>query len=471
MKPSAFFLCAFLSVGSAGLPGIHQVFAQSRLTKPENKNKALAQKLDQVMGASFNKDGLGGVLLVAEQGTVVYEKAIGKANIELNTPLSTSNVFRIGSITKQFTAVAVLQLMEKGLLQPDDDITKFIPDYPVHGTHISVANLLSHTSGIKNCTEIEGLSPDIRRRKNSVTDLIGLFKDQPMEFAPGTAYQYSNSNYVLLGYIIEKLSGESYEQYIRKHIFVPLGMTHSYYDTPEKIIPGRVTGYMQLRGDTVVNADYLDPSYAYAAGALVMTVEDLFKWHTGLYRYSILKKETLAKAFTPFTLSNGQKTKYGFGWALDSLGGSAAIQHSGSINGFSAYELYLPTEDVFAVCFSNRMNINTGGPAILAASIATGTSNTREIELTKEQMTRYTGTYKFKLDQPSTTKIFIRDGHLFMQDSRAPSAWQMHFTKPAEFYMYEVFPNNHVFSFDGSGKVTGFVIHAPGYTSTITKVE
>jgi len=361
--------------------------------------------------------------------------------------------------------------MEKGQLALDDDITKFIPDYPVHGYHISIAHLLSHTSGIKNSTEIEGINPDVRRRKNSATDNIALFKDEPMEFAPGTAYKYSNSNYILLGYIIEKLSAQSYEQYITEHIFSPLGMTHSYYDAPEKIIPGRVTGYVQTGENTAVNADYLNPSYAFAAGALVTTVEDLFKWHQGLYRYTILKKESLDKALTPFTLTNGQKTKYGFGWALDSLDGSAAIQHSGSINGFSAYELYLPKEDIFVACLSNRMNINTGGPATLAASIAANKPDVQDIRLTEEQMVRYTGRYKFKLDQPTITTIFEKDHQLYLQNPGAPFPWLMHFTKPTEFHMYEVFPNNHVFSFDSSGKVTGFVIHAPNYTSTITRVE
>lgn len=460
MKLPAFILYVFLSAG---------LRAPAQSLKIEDK--ALAPKFDQVMAADFNKDGLGGVLLVAKHGTIIYEKATGKANMELNVPLSTDDVFRIGSITKQFTAVAILQLREKGQLQLDDDITKFIPDYPVYGYHISVANLLSHTSGIKDFGDIPGLSPDIRRRKNSPADLINLLRDQPLEFAPGTKYRYSNSNYVLLGYIIEKLSGESYEQYVRKHIFVPLGMTHAYYDSPEKIILNRVTGYLQRQGDTVVNADYLDPSYAYAAGALIMTAEDLFKWHLGLYRYSILKKESLEKAFTPFTLSNGQKTKYGFGWELDSLSGSATIQHSGSINGFSTYEIYLPAQDVFVACFSNRLNISTQSPALLAASIAANLSIVQDIQMSRGQMERFPGTYKFKLDQPSTTKIIEKDGKLFLQQSGAPAAWQMHFTKPAEFYCYEVFPNYHVFSFDSTGKVTAFVIHAPTYTSTITKIE
>src|SRR3569833_3075516 len=127
--------------------------------------------------------------------------------------------------------------MEKGLLQLDDDITKFNPNYPVHGYHISIANLLSHTSGIKDYTEIEGLDPDIKRRKTSVTELIDRFKGQPMEFEPGTAYKYSISNNVLLGYIIEKLSGQSYEQYITEHIFIPLGMTHSFTTRRKRLFP------------------------------------------------------------------------------------------------------------------------------------------------------------------------------------------------------------------------------------------
>jgi CubicO group peptidase (beta-lactamase class C family) len=434
-------------------------------------NRALGQKLDQVMAADFNENGLGGVLLVAKHGMIIYEKAVGKANMELDVPLSTDNVFRIASITKQFTAVAILQLVEKGQLSLDEDVTKFIPEYPAHGYHISVANLLSHTSGIKDYMEIPGLSPDIMQRKNSPEDLISLFKDQPIAFAPGTQFQYSNSNYVLLGYIIEKVSNESYEKYVQEHIFTPLGMNHSYYDSPEKVILNRITGYIQTGANTVMNAQYLDPSSAYAAGGLAMTAKDLFKWHCGLYKYTILKKESLEKAFTPFTLNNGKKTKYGFGWDLDSLEANSAIQHSGSINGFSAFEIYLPAEDVFVTCFSNRMNISTQQPAMLAAMIATGSPAVQDLRLTDEQMTRFTGTYKFKLDQPSTITIFKKNGKLYLYQTGYPHPWEMHFTKPEEFICYEVFPIRHDFSIDDTGKIKGFVIHAPTYTSTITRIK
>ena len=464
MKLSNFFLPVFLLAGF--------IFKQDATAQSlEIGNKAVAQRLDQAMSVAFDKDGLGGVLLVAKDGKVVYEKAVGKANLELDVPLTSGNVFRIGSITKQFTAVAILQLMEKGQLQLDDDITKFIPNYPVHGYHISIANLLSHTSGIKDYTEIEGLDPDIKRRKTSVTELIDRFKGQPMEFEPGTAYKYSNSNYVLLGYIIEKLSGQSYEQYITEHIFIPLGMTHSFYDSPEKVIPGRITGYMFARENSAVNAGYFDPSNAFAAGALLMSAADLFKWHQGLYKYTVLKKEDLVRAFTPFTLKNGKKTKYGFGWDIDSLGGSVTIQHSGSIDGFSTYEVYLPKEDVFVACFRNQLNVSTEKTATLAASIAADLSTVKDISLTEKQMAAYVGTYKFKLDQPSTTKIIEKDGKLFLRQSGAPTDWEMHFTKPTEFYCLEVFPNTHTFSFNSFGKVTAFVVHAPNYTSTITRIE
>lgn len=463
MKLKAFIFLFFL-------PVILLSASDSSAQSAKIEDKPLPERLDQVISSDFSSDGPGVVLLVAKEGKVIYEKAFGKANLELNVPMSTGHVFRIASITKQFTAVAILQLIEKGQLQLDDDITKFIPDYPVHGYHISIANLLSHTSGIKDYTEME-MAPGALRQQHSVAELIGMFKDQAMEFEPGTAFKYSNSNYVLLGYIIEKLSGQTYEQYINEHIFVPLGMTHSYYDSAEKVIPGRLTGYMATGANTAVNAGYIDPSNVYAAGALLMTADDLFKWHQGLYRHTILKKEDLSLATTPFTLKNGKKTKYGFGWELDSLGTMAAIQHSGSINGFSSYEIYLPAQDIFVACFSNRQNISTQQPAWLAASITAHSPAVQDIQLTAAQKGLYIGNYKFKLDQPSTINIFEKDGKLFLYQTGYPHPWEMHFTKPAEFYCDEVFPIVHVFSFDSSGKVTGFVIHAPSYTSTITRIK
>lgn len=432
------------------------------LSQSSNSNsKILPSKLDEVMSAFFNKEGVGGVILVAQHGKVIYKKALGKANMELNIPLSNHHLFRIGSITKQFTAVAVLQLMEKGLLKLDDDITRYIADYPAHGNIISIGNLLSHTSGIKNYTEIENISPDLMRRNNSAIDLINLFKDKPLDFLPGTDFKYSNSNYVLLGYIIEKLSGKPYEQYITDNIFTPVGMNNAFYDTPEKVIAGRISGYVEIGDNKAVNADYLHPSNAFAAGALMMTVDDLFKWHKGLYGYRILMKESLIKAFTPFSLNSGKKIKYGFGWELDSLAGSSTIQHGRNINGFSAYEVYLPIEDIYVACFSNGINKNTKTPSIIAASLVAQKAITNDIALAKNKMDSYTGVYKFQLNEPSTLKIFKKDGKLFLHDSRAPYAWQMHFTKPAEFYCYELFRNNHIFSIDSSGKVVGFVINAP----------
>ena len=404
MKFSAFFLCIFLIF----LVGQSDISAQSF----SNSDKTAADRIDKIVSAYFNKDGLGGVILVTNHGKVIYEKAVGKANVELNVPLSNEDVFRIGSLTKQFTALAILQLMEKGVLSLDDDITEFIPDYPTHGNHIAVRNLLSHTSGIKDYTEIDSLSPDMRRRNNSPADLISFFKNQPMDFKPGDEFEYSNSNYILLGYIIEKLSGKSYAQYINDNIFIPLGMNHSFFDTPEKIIPNRIPGYVD-KGDKAVNADYLNPSYAYSAGALMMPISDIFKWHKGLYQYSILKKENLEKAFSPFTLNNGQKTNYGFGWELDTLDGSVTIGHSGSINGFSAYEVYLPKEDIYVACFSNCVNKNTRGPAILAASVVANKSTVKDISLTEKQMAMYKGIYKFQPDKPSVTRIFEKRVHYF----------------------------------------------------------
>jgi CubicO group peptidase (beta-lactamase class C family) len=244
-----------------------------------NNDRQLFEKLDNLFSSQFNSSGIGCVTLISRHGQIIYKKASGMANIEMNVPMSTENILRVGSITKQFTAVSILQLVEKGLISLKDDITKFLPAYPTHGYTITIENLLSHTSGIKDYTEIKGL--DIKKSPYSALELIDLFKDQPMDFPPGTKYQYSNSGYIILGYIIEKISGVSYEQYLSSNIFKPSGMDFSFFDNSSSIIKNRVPGYKFSEG-VIMNADFFNASSAFSAGALVMSVEDFFRWHQAL---------------------------------------------------------------------------------------------------------------------------------------------------------------------------------------------
>jgi CubicO group peptidase (beta-lactamase class C family) len=202
-----------------------------------------------------------------------------------------------------------------------------------------------------------------------------------------------------------------------------------------------------------------------------MNAENLFIWHQALVENKLLKKETLKHAQTPFTLKNGTSTHYGFGWELSDLYGSSVIWHSGSINGYASMEIYLPKEDLFLATFCNVQNKNAIELTRLAACLLTLKPITNEIALPESAFRNYTGVYKFKLDEPSTIRVFKRDGKYYMQDSRSSKAWQMHFTSTTDFFCYEVFPNNHTFTKNSSGKVDGFLIKAPTYESRIKKIE
>ncbi|MEJ0029898.1 MAG: serine hydrolase domain-containing protein [Bacteroidota bacterium] len=356
---------------------------------------AVAQPtIDEIFSTRFSASTPGCAVIISSHGKVIYRKAFGKADLELNVDMKPEHIFRIGSITKQFTAVAILQLVEKGVINLKDDITKFIPDYPSHGKVITIENLLSHTSGIKNFTEIENLKTGTQ--PYAPLDVISLFKDQPVDFEPGTQYHYSNSGYVVLGYIIERMSGLTYNEYLNKNIFSPLGMRQSFYDNSTKLIPDRTHGYVQM-GDSAVNAEYLNTSTPYAAGALIMNVDDLLIWHQALINNKLLKEETLKMAQTPFTLKDGTKTTYGFGWDLADMYGSPSISHSGSITGYASIEIYLPKEDFFIAVLANKINVNVGDLARMSACLLTSNPMTKDIRLPAGLFEKsYVGKYKFK---------------------------------------------------------------------------
>ena len=228
-------------------------------------DKQLAAKMDQLLSEQFKTGETGAAALVSRKGQIIYKKAFGTANLELNIPMQPNHVFRIGSISKQFTAVAILQLMEQGKLGLQDDITKFIPDYPTHGHKITIEHLLTHTSGIQSYTGMKDFSA-ISRLDKKPEELIAFFKNQPMEFAPGTKWNYNNSGYFLLGFIIEKVSGKTYPQYIEEAIFKPLGMINSYYGSDSRIIKNRASSYGKAE-NVFVNAEPLSMTLPYSAGS------------------------------------------------------------------------------------------------------------------------------------------------------------------------------------------------------------
>ena len=306
---------------------------------------------DRVMSEIFEENGSGGVALVVKEGKILYRKAFGMADMELGVKMTPENILRIGSITKQFTASAILKLMEENKLDLKDDITKYIKDYPTQGHVITIEHLLTHTSGIKDITSMKTWTVDLMKKHFTPKEKIDFFKNEPMDFRPGEKYKYSNSGYILLGYIIETVSGKKYSEYIEDNLFKPLGMTNSFYGSASNIIPNRAKGY-QKQDEYYKNANYLDMSNPYAAGSLLSTVDDLYTWNQALFNYKVLSKSTLDKAHSPYKLKNGTFTGYGYGWNLK-MKGTKVISHGGSVSGYLTFSLYLPQKDIFVAVFSN----------------------------------------------------------------------------------------------------------------------
>lgn len=368
-------------------------------------------QFDKLVQETYRPDGPGVAVQVVRDGKVLYRKAFGMANLELGVPMSPDNVFRIGSVTKQFTAAAILQLMEQGKLSLQDDLTKFIPDYPTHGKKITVEHLLTHTSGIASYTEMKQWTPEVQRKDFTPTELIDFFKNEPMDFEPGTKWNYSNSGYILLGYIIEKVSGQSYADYISEHIFKPLGMLHSCYGNVEPLIKGRASGYSQ-NGSGYENAPYLSMTQPYAAGSLASTVEDLCIWTQALHSGKVIKPESLKKAITPCILPDGTNTHYGFGLQTGNLLGSPTVEHSGGIHGFLSDLIYLPKENA---CVAILTNCNCLAPQDLGAKLAAlaiGKSLTPpSIQVDAATLAQYAGVYENEKQEQRI--ISIDNGQLY----------------------------------------------------------
>jgi D-alanyl-D-alanine carboxypeptidase len=328
---------------------------------------ALTSALDDLLARAFAAGDPGAALIATRAGGTLYCKGFGMANLELGVPVEPDMVFRIGSVTKQFTAAAILMLMEQGRLALDDLLTRFLPDYPMQGHVITIEHLLTHTSGIQSYTDMPEWPP-VWRKDFTVHELIDFFKNKPMSFTPGTRWAYNNSGYHLLGAIIEQVSGQTYEAFLRERIFDPLGMRQTRYDRTEFIIPRRAAGY-DWTPDGFVNAAYLSMTQPYAAGALVSTVDDLARWDAALQAGRMLRPETLARAFTPYRLSDGTSTGYGYGWMIGDCQGLGTQEHGGGINGFVCYALRVPAERVFVAVLTNRTG-PTVDPELIALQVA-----------------------------------------------------------------------------------------------------
>ncbi|KWV92447.1 serine hydrolase [Erythrobacter sp. AP23] len=312
------------------------------------------EQFQEVLVDSFAQSDPGAAAIVLREGKVIFRQAVGSADIELGVRLEPEHVFRIASLTKQFTAAAIMLLQERGELSVEDDILRFLPEYPTHGHTIRIKDLMSHTSGIFNYTNAPGFFESTASQETSVEQMIESFKSRPMDFAPETGLNYSNSGYVLLGAIIEQVSGQSYAEFMEENILRPLSLDHTRLGD-RSLTKGRVAGYEALPSGDYINARPIDMTQAYAAGALLSTVDDLAKWNAALTNGELISEQSYREMTTPFVLKNGESVPFGYGFRIETLRGKKAIHHSGSINGFSAHMVWLPEEEVYVAVLKNSI--------------------------------------------------------------------------------------------------------------------
>ncbi len=385
------------------------------------------------------------------------------ANFEIGVSNTPKTKLRLGSITKQFTSMLVMQLQERGLLSVDDPLTKYIPDYP-GGEKITIHHLLTHTSGVPSFTGFPDYSK-VMLQPLELEEIIALFKNKSLEFEPGTKYKYSNSGYILLGYILEKVSDKPYDILLKENIFDPLRMENSGYDWNRNIVENRASGYSIDEGD-LLNATYIDMHIPHAAGALYSTAEDLYTWDRALHTDKLLSRESLDKMFTPF-LNN-----YAYGWNVSELFGHKLISHGGGINGFVTHIACFPQDDACIVILCNLTASRTGQIYRDLAAILFG----EQYELPKEKKVAkidpalydaYVGSYE--LEGGRSIRVY-KEGNRILAEFEDQGTAELLPESETRFFIREA-DVGISFIKDDTGKVTRLIIHQTGEETPAKKLN
>ncbi len=403
---------------------------------------------------SWVRDGLfRGTVLVAKDGKTVFQKSYGQANVEWSIPNGLDTRFRLGSITKQFTAAATLQLVEQGKLQLTDPVAKYYTDAPETWSGVTIHHLLNHTSGIPSYTSQPDFFAKQSRIRRTPAEIVQLTQDKPLEFQPGEKFSYNNTGYILLGYVLEKVTGQTYADYLDQKIFGPLGMKDSGYDLAEKIIPRRAAGYAQ----DGKNTDFLDMSLPYAAGSLYSTVGDLLKWDHALYGGKVVSADSLAKMTTP------GKGDYGYGLVIQEKDGRKVIGHGGGINGFNTNMIRIPDQGVVSIALANQ-NTNAVGPitdnlARLYVGEKITPRNKREaIQISSTKFDELVGEYEL---QPGFVMKVFRDGEKFITQATGQGAIEIFAMSESRFFP-KVVDAELEFERGPDGKAVALILHQGG---------
>lgn len=455
--------CMTMAVPAEAKAGVDQAAAPAQA--------AFESRVDSLLTPVFKPGTPGAAVLVMKEGKPLLRKAYGTADLELGVAMTPEHVFRIGSMTKQFTAVAVLMLMEQGKLALDDPMTRFLPDFPVGKRTVTIRHLLTHTSGLVSYTDIPEWRP-LQRKDMTVNELIGLTKDKPFEFEPGERWAYCNSGYILLGAVIEKAAGTTYEEFLRKNIFEPLGLKDTYYDSTTRIIPRRIPGYGPGSSNGFANADYLSMTQPYAAGSLLSTIDDLAAWNEALLAGKLVKRESLETAWSNHKLKDGSATGYGFGWGVGALDGKRMVSHTGGIHGFASIGILFPEEKLQILMLTNS-TLPARSPGTFASQIAGAAmgkplaSERQAVAVDPKILDQYAGEYEL---QPGFVIKFFRQGERFMTQATGQGAFEIFPESETKFFL-KVVDGQMEFVKDASGKVTGMVLTQNGRNMPAKKIK
>lgn len=414
-------------------------------------------RLDQIVRSYVDDRNFTGTVLVARDDKVLLNKGYGHANREWGIPNGPDTKFRIASITKQFTAAAVLVLAERGKLKIDDKISAYIPDSPAAWKDVTVFHLLTHTSGIPDLTRFENF-PEIQAIPTTAAKSIASFRNEPLEFTPGERFSYSSSGYILLGFLIEQVSGQSYDRFLQDAIFTPLGMKDSGYDRNAAVLARRASGYTVTK-EGVENAEYVDMSLPYAAGALYSTTQDLLRWQRALYGGKLLSSQSLK------TMTTVYKDENALGLEVMDRTGVREISHTGHIQGFRSFIGRYPATGVDVIILGN-LDGRAGAPLMegrLAKVAAGGTvvlhSELKEVPVPVSTLKKYEGTYRLMGEK---YVLEVRDGKLWA-GGEGRWRWQQLKAQSDSVFFYERLKDVSVEVLrDESGKATSIVMHNLG---------
>lgn len=429
------------------------VVASAAQTAP---TQDFAARADEYLSELAKQNRFSGSVLIARDGHVLLSKGYGMANYETDTPNTPQTKFRLGSITKQFTAMAVMMLQERGKLSVQDSVCKYVAECPAAWQPVTIHHLLSHTSGIWNFTS----APDYLKTMmlaSPVLDTIARFKDKPLEFAPGERFNYSNSGYVLLGYLVEKISGQPYDVFLRENIFGPLRMTNTGYDNSSTVLKQRAAGY-SLRTGTLTNALYMDMTIPHGAGGLYSTVEDLYLWDQALYTEKLVKQKSLDAIFTPV------KNNYGYGFGIEKKFGLKNISHGGGINGFTTFISRFPDEKATVIVLGNLEGVDTGQIASKLARLALvdKIAAPQTVKVEPSILQTYAGRYQLPLDVANVVfDVTLENNQLFIKPS-GENRVQTAATSPTEFFDVDQPEVHFTFQKNDKGEIIGMAVSGIG---------